>query len=138
MKGKESLWLLEAPVRKIILQVHTPARTSQCRSRQTQRGLGVCIWVHLVNGTGSSLPLGQPTPGVVKQDKSSRGPVDTNKTRSDPQRVRMCKGEMPIGAAKGKATNTMASCQTLPPLQGAQPMPSHCPPDGKFQLHQHL
>ena len=29
-KGTESLWLLEAPVRKIILQTHTPARTSQC------------------------------------------------------------------------------------------------------------
>ena len=33
--GKESLWLLEAPVRKIILQMHTPARTSQCWGRQT-------------------------------------------------------------------------------------------------------
>ena len=29
------LWLLEAPVRKIILQMHTPARTSQCWGRQT-------------------------------------------------------------------------------------------------------
>ena len=29
-KGKETLWLLEALVRKIILQMHTPARTSQC------------------------------------------------------------------------------------------------------------
>ena len=34
-KGKESLWLSDAPVRKIILQMHTPARTSQCGSRQT-------------------------------------------------------------------------------------------------------
>ena len=33
--GKESLWLLEAPVRKIILQMHTPARSSQCWSQQT-------------------------------------------------------------------------------------------------------
>ena len=59
--GKESLWLLEAPVRKIILQMHTPARTSQCWSQQTQHGLGVCIWMHLVNGTGNSPSLGQPT-----------------------------------------------------------------------------
>ena len=29
-KGKESLWLLEAPVRRIILQMHTPVRTSRC------------------------------------------------------------------------------------------------------------
>ena len=33
--GKESLWLLEAPVRKIILRMHTPARSTQCWSRQT-------------------------------------------------------------------------------------------------------
>ena len=34
-KGKESWWLLEAPVRTSVLQMHTPARTSQCWSRQT-------------------------------------------------------------------------------------------------------
>ena len=66
-QGKEKqerimwLWLLEAPVRKIILQIHTPARSSQCWSRQTQHGLGVCIWMHLVNGTGNSPSPGQPT-----------------------------------------------------------------------------
>ena len=60
-KGKESLWLLEAPFRKIILQMHTPARTSQCWSRQTQHGLGVCTWMHLVNSTGNSPSPGQPT-----------------------------------------------------------------------------
>ena len=60
-KGKESLWLLEAPVRKLIQQMHTPARTTQCWSRQTQHGLGVCIWMHLVNGTGNSPCPGQPT-----------------------------------------------------------------------------
>ena len=117
-KGKESLWLLEAPVRKIILQMHTPARTSWCWGRQTQHGLGVCIWMHLVNGTGSSLSPGRPTPGVVKQDKSSGGSVDTTKTRSNPQRVGMCSGERPIGAAKGNQTNAMASCQTPHSGQG--------------------
>ena len=58
---------------------------------------------------------GTAGPGVVKQDKSSRGSVDTTKTRSDPQRVRMSSGERPIGAAKGKQTHTMASCQPPPP-----------------------
>ena len=53
--------------------------------------------------------------GVVKQDKSSGDSVDTTKTRSDPQTARMCKGERSIGAAKGKETNTMASCQPPPP-----------------------
>ena len=87
-------------VRKMILQMHTPARTGQCWSQKTQDGLGVCIWMHLVNGTGNSLSLGRPTPGVFKQDKSSRGSVDTTKTCSDPQRVRICKGQRPIGTAK--------------------------------------
>ena len=31
----------------------------------------------------------------------------------------MCKGERPIGAAKGKQTNTMASCQPPPPPRGS-------------------
>ena len=61
-KGKESLWLSEAPVKKNIWQMHTPARTSPQESAQTQYGLEVCIRMHLVNGTGSSLSLGQPTP----------------------------------------------------------------------------
>ena len=60
----------EAPVRIMILQMHTPGRTSQCWSRQT-RGLGVCIWMHRVNGTGAV--SGTADPGVVKQDKSFRG-----------------------------------------------------------------
>ena len=59
---------------------------------------------------------GTPGPGVVKQDKSSRGSADTTKIRLDPQRVGMCSGERPMGAAKGKQTNTMASCHTPPPL----------------------
>ena len=45
--------------------------------------------------------FGTADPGVVKQDKSSRSSVDTTKTCSGPQRVRMSSGERPIGAAKG-------------------------------------
>ena len=73
------------------------------------------MWMHLVNGTGNSLSLGRLTPGVVKQDKSSGGSVDTTKTRSGPQRVRMSSGERPIGAAKGKQSDTEALCQPPPP-----------------------
>ena len=69
----------------------------------------------LVNGTGNSPSPGRPTPGVVKQDKSSGGSVDTTKTRSDPQRVRMSGGERPIGAAKGKQSDTEALCQPPAP-----------------------
>ena len=68
----------------------------------------------LVNGTGNSPSPGQPTPGVVKQDKSSRGSVDTTKTRSGPQRVRMSSGERPIGAAKGN-NQIPRPCVNLPP-----------------------
>ena len=65
---------------------------------------------------------GTADPGVVKQDKSSRGSVDTTKTRSGPQRVRMSSGERPIGAAKGKQSDTEALCQPPPP---PPPEPSH-------------
>ena len=85
----------------------TPAHTSQCWSRQAQHGLRVCIWMQLVNGTGNNPSMGQPTPGVVKQDKSSRGSIDKTKTSPDPQRVRVYTGERPIGAARGKQTNTL-------------------------------
>ena len=71
--------------------------------------------MHLVNGTGNSPVSGTADPGVVKQDKSSRGSIDTTNTRSDPQRVGMYSGERSMGAAKGKQTNTMASCQCPPP-----------------------
>ena len=68
--------------------------------------------MHLVNGTGNSPSLRRPDPGVVKQDASSRGSVDTTNTRSDPQRVGTCR---PIGASNGKQTKTMASRQHPPP-----------------------
>ena len=58
------------------------------------------------------LVFGTADPDVVKQDKSSRGSVDTTKTCSGPQRVRMSSGERPIGAAKGKQSDTEALCQT--------------------------
>ena len=64
---------------------------------------------------------GTADPGVVKQDKSSRGSVDTTKTRSGPQRVRMSSGERPIGAAKGTQSDTEALCQPPPP-----PHPPSC------------
>ena len=45
---------------------------------------------------------GTAEPGVVKQDNSSRGSVDTTKPCWDPQRVGLYSGERPIGAANGK------------------------------------
>ena len=79
--------------------VRNPRMDSECASG--------CTW-STARATAPS--PGRPTPGVVKQDKSSGGSVDTTETRSDPQRVRMCKGKRPIGAAEGNQTKTMASC----------------------------
>ena len=78
--------------------------------------------MHLVNSMGNSPSPGQPTPGVVKQDKSFRGCVDTTKTRLGPQRVKKSSGERPIGTAKGKQPNTEALCQIPPPLRTAKPL----------------
>ena len=83
--------------------------------RTRAHGLRVCTWMHLVNGTGNSPSPGQPTPGVVKQDKSSGGSVDTTETCSGPQRVRMSSGERPMGAAGGKQSDTEALCHPPPP-----------------------
>ena len=73
----------------------------------------VCIWMHWVNGTGNSPSLGRPTPGVVKQENSFRGSVDTTKTRSGAQRVRMSSGERPIGIAAmhGCGAGTTVQCE---------------------------
>ena len=112
------MWLLEAPVRKIILQMHTPARKSVLESANP-------AWtqsVHL-DAPGQrhrQQPVsGTADPGVVKQDKLPKGSVDTTKTCSDPQRVRMSSGERPIGAAKGKQSDTEAS----PPPPPRTPLP---------------
>ena len=58
---------------------------------------------------GGGLRKGHPPPPPTTTS------VDTTKTRSDPQRVRMSSGERPIGAARGKQPDTEALCQT-PPL----------------------
>ena len=73
---------------------------------------------------GQQAVSGTADPGVVKQDKSSRGSVDTTKTGSGPQRVRMSSGERPMGAAKGKQSDTEALCQS-------PPQPPSCRPDTK-------
>ena len=57
-----------------------------------------------------------PLPPPPVQDKSSGGSVDTTKTRSGPQRVRMSSGERPTGAAKSKQSDTGALCQNPPPV----------------------
>ena len=112
-----------APPSQMQMQTHTPARTSQCWSRQTP------AWTRSVHldapgqRHGQQPVSGKADPGVVKHDKSSRGSVDTTKTRSDPQRVRMSSGERPIGAAKGKHPNAEALCHYPPP-------PEVCFPEG--------
>ena len=79
--------------------------------RMDSEGASGCPW-STARATAPS--PGRPTPGVVKQDKSSGGSVDTTKTRSGPRRVRMSSGERPIGAAKGKQSETKALCRPPP------------------------
>ena len=88
-----------------------PGVLGSANPRMDSEGASGCPW-SMARATAPS--LGQPTPGVVKQDKSSGGSVDTTKTRLGPQRVWMCNGEGPIGTAKGKQTNTMALCHRPP------------------------
>ena len=64
------MWLLEAPVRKIILQMHTAARTSQCWSRQTQ-------WMTPPHGVHHALPMGRH-PLVPGQGWRNPGSADTH------------------------------------------------------------
>ena len=50
------------------------------------------------------------------------GSGDTTKTRSGPPRVRMSSGERPMGAAKGKPSDTEALCQPPPPPPRPPPL----------------
>ena len=117
---------------------HPSAHKSVLESANPRMDLGCasgCTW-STARATAPS--LGQPTPGVVKQDKSSRGSVDTTKTRSGPQRVRMSSGERPIGAAKGKQSNTEALCQppSPPPTENAGSGPPRARGYGGYMITQ--
>ena len=91
-------------LQKSVLESANPRMDSECASG--------CPW-STARATAPS--PGRPTPGVVKQDKSSGGSGDTTKTRSGPQRVRTSSGERPMGAAKGNQSDTEALCQPPPP-----------------------
>ena len=107
--------LLAAPVREMILRsTHTGAHRSVLESanpRMDSECASGCTWS---TARAAAPSPGRPTPGVVKQDKSSGGSIDTTKTRSGPQRVGVCKGERPIGAAAGKQSDAEALCQPPP------------------------
>ena len=101
---ERAFWTPPPPALKSVLESANP--------RMDSEGASGCPW-STARATAPS--PGQPTPGVVKQDKSSGGSVDTTKTRSGPQRVRMCSGKRPIGGAKGKQSDTEALCHPPPP-----------------------
>ena len=114
--GDESLWVLQAPVSGC---THRRAHTGAHRSIPESAGSAWTRSVHLDapgQWHGQRPISGIADPRVVTQDKSSRGSVDTTRPSSNPQRVGLFSGERPVGAAKGKQTTTMASCQP-PPLR---------------------
>ena len=102
------------PAGSTCAQLHTPGNPLNTHMGARGKGTHPCGCPAPPPPRNSPSP-GQPTPGVVKKDKSSGGSVDTTKTRSGPQRVRMSSGERPMGAAKGKQRNAEALCQPPPP-----------------------
>ena len=127
---------------RIIVVVRSPCQEnypSRCTPQRAQVSAGVgkppldsecvpgCTW-STARATAPS--PGRPTPGVVKQDKSSGGSVDTIKTLSGPQRVRMSSGERPMGAANGKQSGTEALCQPPQPPTGRMPPASDAAREG--------
>ena len=125
-KGKDKRERIIVVVRSPCQEKPADAHTSAQKSMLESANLAWTRSVHLDapgQRHGQQPVSGSADPGVVKQDKSSRGSVDTTKRRSDPQRVGMNNGERPMGAANYKQTNHMASCQT-PPLQASCQAPS--------------
>ena len=100
-----------------VSSAHVPSHQSHCCSLPPSPAWTRSVHLDAPGQRHGQQPVsGTADPGVVRQDKSSRGSADTTKTRSDPQRVRMSSGERPIGAAKGKQPDTEALCQTPPPV----------------------
>ena len=75
---------------RIIVVLRSPCQENW--RAQVSAGVGMDSECASVNGTGNSPSLGRPTPGVVKQDKSSGGSV----TR--PKHVRTHRGSENAGA----------------------------------------
>ena len=99
---------LEAPLREI-LQMHTPAHKSVLASANPRTDSACASGCPWSTARATAPSPGRPTPGVVKQDKSSEGSVDTTKTRSGPQRVRMSSGET-CGAGPRPAPEVHVPC----------------------------
>ena len=90
----------------------------------------------------------------LSPDEAIRGPHQTGKTSPKPEttlpfpRDALEGGEVPrrnsglchvcTGGKQHKAQKENGLVSTPHPLQGALPMPSHCPPDAKCQLQWHL
>ena len=108
-KGERIIVVVRSPCRENYpADAHTSVHKSVLDSANPDRTRSVHLDV--LGQRHRQQPVsGTANPGVVKQDKSSRGSIDTTKTHSDPQRVGMYSGKRPIGAAnKGKQTKSMA------------------------------
>ena len=69
-----------------------------------------CTW----STARATARLRDSRPWSSQTGQVTHGSVDTTKTHLGPQRARMSSGERPIGAAKGKQSDTEALCQTPP------------------------
>ena len=77
------------------------------------------------------VPKRFPAPNVFSPVGNEEGHPPPPPSHSDPQRVRMSSGERPIGAAKGKQSDTEALCPP-PPRRVQTPHPP-IPPPPPFQ-----
>ena len=121
-KGKDERERIIVVVRSPYQENPADAHPSAHKSMLESANLAWTRSVHLDapgQRHGQQPVSGSADPGVVKQEKSSRGSVDTTKRRSDPQRVGLHNGERPIGAANDNQTNHTASCQPAPPIPPA-------------------
>ena len=82
---------------------------------QTQHGLGVCIWMHLVIGTGNSPSLGQPTlsstfPGACRRCPCSarRSPVPFSACPHMKRRVLGHEGKPRKGTERAPSRNQLS------------------------------
>ena len=81
-------------------------------ARSRPEGLGQSTMPLHEDATRTVIHKSPPPSPVIK---SSGGSVDTTKTHSDPQSVRVSSGERPIGAVEGKQSDTKALCHPPPP-----------------------
>ena len=108
------------------------------KGRSVVRPMGTVAYRGKGQGKGKGRGEGRLGQGGRGRSKGGEKLMGTTAYGGKGSKGRAANGDRPVGAASCRRDHhTMASCQN-PPLQGAQPMPSPCLPDGKRQAQRHL